>query len=82
MTKTNKNRDKFNLIGVSAHNNVKLLSEIEKFNLVWIEEPIQPDDFDGYRLLRSLGKVPIAAGENLHILSEISLLKFLTSLSP
>ncbi len=48
--------------------------EIEKFNLVWIEEPIQPDDFDGYRLLRSLGKVPIAAGENLHILSEFKTL--------
>ena len=51
---------------------VHAFKEIEKFNLVWLEEPIKPDDFKGYSYLRSLGKVPIAAGENLHILSEFN----------
>ena len=46
--------------------------EIEKFNLVWLEEPIKPDDFKGYSYLRSLGKIPIAAGENLHNLAEFN----------
>ena len=46
--------------------------EIEKFNLVWLEEPIKPDDFVSYAHLRSLGKIPIAAGENLHTLSEFN----------
>ena len=53
---------------------VKAFNEIEKFNLVWIEEPIKPDDFSGYKLLKSLGKVPIAAGENLHTMSEFNFL--------
>jgi L-alanine-DL-glutamate epimerase-like enolase superfamily enzyme len=53
---------------------MKAFNEIEKFNLVWLEEPIQPDDFEGYKYLRSLGKVPIAAGENLHTLAEMNLL--------
>ena len=49
---------------------MRAFNEIEKFNLVWIEEPIKPDDFNGYKFLKSLGKVPIAAGENLHTTSE------------
>ena len=51
---------------------VHAFKEIEKFNLVWLEEPIKPDDFKGYSYLRTLGKIPIAAGENLHILSEFN----------
>ena len=35
---------------------MKAFNEIEKFNLVWLEEPIQPDDFEGYKYLRSLEK--------------------------
>ena len=51
---------------------VHAFKEIEKFNLVWLEEPIKPDDFNGYAFLRSLGKIPIAAGENLHTLAEVN----------
>ena len=35
---------------------VHAFKEIERFNLVWLEEPIKPDDFNGYAYLRSLGK--------------------------
>ena len=51
---------------------VKAFKEIEKFDLVWLEEPIKPDDYNGYAFLRSLGKIPIAAGENLHTLAEFN----------
>ena len=40
--------------------------------MIWIEEPIKPDDFNGYKYLKSLGKVPIAAGENLHTMAEFN----------
>ncbi|MEM7255128.1 MAG: mandelate racemase/muconate lactonizing enzyme family protein, partial [Pseudomonadota bacterium] len=42
------------------------------FGLVWIEEPIRPDDYVGYAHLRSMAAVPIAAGENLHTLAEFA----------
>ncbi|MBI1395951.1 MAG: uroporphyrinogen decarboxylase [Betaproteobacteria bacterium] len=45
-----------------------------EFGLVWIEEPIRPDDFAGYAHLRAHGGVPIAAGENLHTVAEFTAL--------
>ena len=34
-------------------------------NLVWLEEPISPDDPDGHAVVRREGGIPVAAGENL-----------------
>lgn len=42
------------------------------FDLVWLEEPIAPDNIAGYAHLRAAGDVPIAAGENLHTLAEFT----------
>ena len=40
------------------------------FDLVWFEEPTEPDDFAGYgRIARATG-MPLAMGENLHTLAE------------
>ena len=33
------------------------------YNIGWLEEPLQPDDYEGYRWLRDRSPVPIAAGE-------------------
>jgi L-rhamnonate dehydratase len=33
------------------------------FGIGWLEEPLQPDDVEGYRWLRDRSPVPIAAGE-------------------
>jgi L-rhamnonate dehydratase len=33
------------------------------FRIGWLEEPLSPDDYDGYRWLRDRSPVPIAAGE-------------------
>ncbi len=50
----------------------RAMHELQPFGLVWLEEPIRPDDFAGHAYLRSLGTVPLAAGENLHSLAEFS----------
>ena len=36
----------------SVNQAMKAFNEIEKFNLVWLEEPIKPDDFEGYKYLK------------------------------
>lgn len=36
------------------------------YNLVWFEEPIIPDDFDGYAIIAERTGMPLAMGENLH----------------
>ena len=50
----------------------RALNELQPFDLVWLEEPIRPDDFAGYAHLRAQGKVPLAAGENLHTVAEFA----------
>tara|TARA_Y100001936_G_C16027847_1_gene643660 strand:+ start:424 stop:1578 length:1155 start_codon:yes stop_codon:yes gene_type:complete len=42
---------------------IKKIRYLEKFNLMWIEEPLHPDDINGYKELKKKIKVPIAAGE-------------------
>jgi len=44
------------------------------YQLVWLEVPIAPDNTSGYAHLRSLGKVPLAAGENHHTIAEFAAL--------
>lgn len=41
-----------------------------KENVMWIEEPMNPDDLESYRKLADYTSVPIAMGENLHIYFE------------
>jgi L-rhamnonate dehydratase len=35
----------------------------EEFHIFWLEEPLQPDDYDGYRKLSEASPLRIAAGE-------------------
>jgi L-alanine-DL-glutamate epimerase-like enolase superfamily enzyme len=42
----------------------------EPFNLVWMEEPIDPDNIDGHKAIVDAAAVPIATGENLRSLAE------------
>ncbi len=41
----------------------QILRELEPYRLLWIEEPLHPDDLEGYRRLTASSRVPIAAGE-------------------
>ncbi len=49
---------------------IRAARALRDLDLVWLEEPTIPDDIRGYaRIVREAG-IPIAAGENLHALSE------------
>jgi L-alanine-DL-glutamate epimerase-like enolase superfamily enzyme len=49
---------------------VRATQRLSEFDLLWLEEPLKPDDFPGYAHLRQKSPVPLAAGENLHTLAE------------
>ena len=53
---------------------MRAMAMLKPFDLVWLEEPIAPDNIEGYAHLRAAGQVPIAAGENLHTLAEFTTL--------
>ena len=42
---------------------IQLVRELEPFSIHWLEEPLQADDYDGYRRLSDAVSVRIAAGE-------------------
>jgi len=44
----------------------KMCRELEKVNPRWMEEPLMPDDLEGYRELHSYTRVPLSAGEHLY----------------
>ncbi len=53
---------------------MRAFQALRAFDLIWIEEPIRPDDYAGYAHLRAHGGVRIAAGENLHSVAEFTAL--------
>jgi D-galactarolactone cycloisomerase len=46
---------------------VALGRRLEQFDLMWWEEPLPADDFEGYRRLREAVRIPIAAGETFDL---------------
>jgi L-rhamnonate dehydratase len=42
----------------------RMLPLLEPFHLRWLEEPVIPDDIQGYAELKSHGRIPIAGGEH------------------
>jgi L-rhamnonate dehydratase len=42
----------------------RMLPLLEPFNLRWLEEPVIPDDIQGYAALKAMGRVPISGGEH------------------
>ena len=42
------------------------------YDLTWFEEPIIPDDFDGYATIADRTGMPLAMGENLHTIHEFT----------
>jgi L-alanine-DL-glutamate epimerase-like enolase superfamily enzyme len=46
------------------------LKHLEEYDLLWVEEPVAPEERDSYVFLREHTAVPIAGGENLHTLSD------------
>ncbi len=44
-------------------NAIKLSRGIEAYNILWIEEPVPPEDIDGYVQVRKATNIPISGGE-------------------
>ncbi len=43
---------------------VEMIKRLEKYNLTWVEEPLLPDNLEGYKYLKTRVNTPIAAGEH------------------
>ncbi len=59
--------------GYSRERAVEAARAFEPYGLVWLEEPLIPDDFAGYGYLASRTTIPLAMGENLHTIQEFEL---------
>jgi L-alanine-DL-glutamate epimerase-like enolase superfamily enzyme len=42
----------------------ELARDLSQYGIAWLEEPLPPDDHEGYRHLKNLDLVPIASGEH------------------
>jgi len=55
---------------------LKMIRELEKFDLLWVEEPVRADDIKSYKWLSRRIKTPIAAGENAYDIIDFKQLIF------
>ncbi len=46
---------------------LRVADAIAPYDVAWLEEPIQPDDLDGYAILAAKSPVPIAGGEHEYL---------------
>lgn len=46
---------------------IKIARELEPFRLLWLEDPVPPDNADALKEVQSRVRVPIATGENLYL---------------
>jgi L-alanine-DL-glutamate epimerase-like enolase superfamily enzyme len=42
----------------------KMIQRLEKYDMEWVEEPVIPDDIDGYAEVRAATDIPISGGEH------------------
>jgi L-alanine-DL-glutamate epimerase-like enolase superfamily enzyme len=47
-----------------AYQAIELARRVEEHDVFWFEEPVQPDDYDGFRRIAAMSSVPLATGEN------------------
>ena len=43
---------------------IEFARKIEGYDIFWFEEPVNPDDYEGHRLISRATSIPIATGEN------------------
>lgn len=56
--------------GLGVEQAIVAAQALERFDLLWFEEPIDPDDIAGYARIAAASRVRIAMGENLHTMAE------------
>ncbi len=47
---------------------IQIAKRMEEYDVYWFEEPVMPDDYDGFAKLAAATTIPIAAGENEYTL--------------
>lgn len=52
---------------------IEAANAFRPYDLLWFEEPIEPDDYDGYAQIAAATGFPLAMGENLHTMAEFDL---------
>jgi L-alanine-DL-glutamate epimerase-like enolase superfamily enzyme len=55
---------------MSVEEAIAAANGFKAFDIVWFEEPIIPDDYQGYAAITEATGVPLAMGENLHTIHE------------
>jgi L-alanine-DL-glutamate epimerase-like enolase superfamily enzyme len=48
----------------SFHEAIMFAKRVEEYGPYWFEEPVQPDDYEGFRRIGEATSIPIATGEN------------------
>lgn len=51
--------------GFDVHRSMAIAEAIHGSRIAWMEEPLRPEDLDGYRRLAAMSPIPIAGGEAL-----------------
>jgi L-alanine-DL-glutamate epimerase-like enolase superfamily enzyme len=49
---------------------VRMSRALEPYGIYWLEEPTVPDHYAAYRRIKEEGPLPVAMGENLHLVEE------------
>jgi L-alanine-DL-glutamate epimerase-like enolase superfamily enzyme len=52
---------------LDVHSAIRLAQDLEPLNLLWLEEPIPPENIDAMLAIREATSTPICAGENLYL---------------
>jgi len=56
--------------GLSVEQAIAAAQAFMPYDLTWFEEPVIPDDYDGFRRIAEETGIPLAMGENLHTIEE------------
>ena len=56
--------------GLSVEQAIRAAQAFKPHDLLWFEEPIEPDDYAGYAAVAAVTGMPLAMGENLHTMHE------------
>ncbi len=52
---------------LDKHSAIRLARDLEPFHLMWLEEPVPPENIDTMREITQATSTPICAGENLYL---------------
>jgi L-rhamnonate dehydratase len=48
---------------------LRMYDRLERYNIAWLEEPVMPDDYDGYRRIRESVNTMVTGGEHEYTLA-------------